>query len=106
MDREFGFIGHYFLHDIIETHVLHHTVPTIPFYNAREATEAIKVVMGEHYRSDTKGGAIGFLKSLWQSTTWCHWVEPCEGALGKGKAVWFFRNNNNLGVPPTKRPAL
>ncbi|ATZ47341.1 hypothetical protein BCIN_02g06310 [Botrytis cinerea B05.10] len=101
IDREFGFIGHYFLHDIIETHVLHHTVPTIPHYHAREATEAIKRVMGEHYKSDTKNGALGFLGSLWQNMRWCQWVEPCEGAVGDGKAVWFYRNSNHLGVPPS-----
>ncbi|KAI9643342.1 hypothetical protein NHQ30_007961 [Ciborinia camelliae] len=99
IDREFGFIGHYFLHDIVETHVLHHTVPTIPHYHAREATEAIKRVMGEHYKSDTKNGAFGFLASMWQNIRWCQWVEPCEGAVGDGKAIWFYRNSNHLGVP-------
>ncbi|KAI9853775.1 MAG: hypothetical protein M1824_000885, partial [Vezdaea acicularis] len=62
IDREFGFIGRQLLHGIIETHVLHHYVSTIPFYHADEATEAIKPIMGKHYRSDTKGGPIGFLQ--------------------------------------------
>ena len=44
IDREFGFIGRHLLHGIIETHVLHHYVSSIPFYNADEATEAIKPV--------------------------------------------------------------
>lgn len=102
IDREFGFIGHHLFHEIIETHVLHHTVPSIPFYHAREATEGIKVVMGEHYRSDVRDGPIGFVKSLWRSARWCQWVEKCEGAEGLGKAVWFYRNSNALGVPPAK----
>ncbi|KAI9674320.1 MAG: Oleate hydroxylase fah12 [Trizodia sp. TS-e1964] len=102
IDREFGFIGRQLLHGIIETHVLHHYVSTIPFYNADEATEAIKPIMGKHYRSDTKGGSIGFLKSMWRSTRMCHWVEPSEGAEGEGKGVLFFRNRNGLGVPPQK----
>ena len=102
IDREFGFIGRHLLHGIIETHVLHHYVSTIPFYNADEATEAIKPIMGEHYRSDVEGGSLGFLKSIWKSARWCHWVEPTEGAEGEQKAVLFFRNRNGLGVPPAK----
>jgi omega-6 fatty acid desaturase / acyl-lipid omega-6 desaturase (Delta-12 desaturase) len=91
IDREFGFIGRTLLHGIIETHVLHHYVSTIPFYHADEASEAIKPVMGRHYRSDVKDGSIGFLKSMWTSARWCQWVEPSEGATGEGKGVLFFR---------------
>lgn len=104
IDREFGFIGRQLLHGIIETHVLHHYVSTIPFYNADEATEAIKPIMGTHYRSDVKGGPLGFLKSMWKSARWCQWVEPSEGAQGEGKGVLFFRNRNGNGVPPMKLP--
>lgn len=100
IDREFGFIGRQLFHGIIETHVLHHFVSTIPFYHADEASEAIKPVMGQHYRSDTEGGSIGFLKSLWTSSRWCQWVEPSEGATGEGEGVMFFRNRNGLGIPP------
>jgi len=102
IDREFGFIGRHLLHGIIETHVLHHYISTIPFYNADEATEAIKPVMGQHYRSDTKDGPIGFIKAIWKSARWCQWVEPSEGAKGEGKGVLFFRNRNGLGTKPTK----
>ncbi|KAE9983012.1 hypothetical protein EG328_010397 [Venturia inaequalis] len=102
IDREFGFIGRNLMHGIIETHVLHHYVSVIPFYNADEASEAIKTVMGKHYRSDTRGGALGFIKSMWTATRWCQWVEPSEYATGEGKGVLFFRNRNGLGVPPAK----
>ncbi|KAK3949140.1 fatty acid desaturase-domain-containing protein [Pseudoneurospora amorphoporcata] len=104
IDREFGFIGRHLLHGIIETHVLHHYVSTIPFYNADEASEAIKQVMGKHYRSDVKDGPIGFIKSMWKAARWCQWVEPTEGAEGKAKGVLFYRNQNNLGVKPAKLP--
>ncbi|KAI9679209.1 MAG: Oleate hydroxylase fah12 [Caeruleum heppii] len=100
IDREFGFIGRHLFHGIIETHVLHHFVSTIPFYNADEATEAIKPVMGRHYRSNTEGGPLGFLKSLWSSARTCQWVEPMEGAEGEAKGVLFFRNRNGLGMAP------
>ncbi|CAI6328446.1 unnamed protein product [Periconia digitata] len=105
IDREFGFVGRTLLHGIVETHVLHHYVSQIPFYNADEASEAIKKVMGKHYRSDTEGGAIGFLKAMWTSARRCQWVEPSEGAEGEGKGVFFFRNRNGYGVPPQKLSA-
>jgi omega-6 fatty acid desaturase (delta-12 desaturase) len=105
IDREFGFVGRQLLHGIIETHVLHHYVSTIPFYHADEATEAIKKVMGVHYRSNTEGGALGFLKSMWHSARWCQWVEPSEGAEGEGKGIFFFRNRNGLGTAPLKLSA-
>ncbi|EGS24093.1 uncharacterized protein CTHT_0000240 [Thermochaetoides thermophila DSM 1495] len=104
IDREFGFIGRHLFHGIIETHVLHHYVSTIPFYNADEATEAIKKVMGRHYRSDTREGPIGFIKAMWRAARWCQWVEPSEGAEGPAKGILFFRNHNGLGVPPAKIP--
>ncbi|EXJ61138.1 omega-6 fatty acid desaturase (delta-12 desaturase) [Cladophialophora yegresii CBS 114405] len=102
IDREFGFIGRQLLHGIIETHVLHHYVSTIPFYHADEASEAIKKVMGRHYRSDVKDGPMGFIKSLWKSMRWCGWVEPMEGATDEQAGVLFFRNSNGLGLPPAK----
>ncbi|KAK4100444.1 delta-12 acyl-CoA desaturase [Parathielavia hyrcaniae] len=102
IDREFGFIGRHLLHGIIETHVLHHYVSTIPFYNADEATEAIKPVMGRHYRADTREGPVGFIKAIWKSARWCQWVEPTEGAEGPAKGVLFFRNRNGLGPRPAK----
>ncbi|GAW23095.1 hypothetical protein ANO14919_126450 [Xylariales sp. No.14919] len=102
IDREFGFIGRQLLHGIIETHVLHHYVSTIPFYNADEASEAIKKVMGRHYRADTRGGSLGFIKAMWRSARMCHWVEPSEGAEGEGKGVLFFRNTNGLGTKPLR----
>ncbi|KAG9236473.1 putative Delta(12) fatty acid desaturase [Amylocarpus encephaloides] len=105
IDREFGFVGRTLLHGIIETHVLHHYVSTIPFYHADEATEAIKPIMGRHYRANVEGGALGFLKCLWTSARWCQWVEPSEGATGEGKGVYFFRNRNGLGIKPLKMKA-
>ncbi|QPH15804.1 Oleate hydroxylase fah12 [Epichloe festucae Fl1] len=100
IDREMGFIGRHLLHGIIETHVLHHYISSIPFYNADEASEAIKPVMGKHYRSDTRDGPVGFIRALWNSARWCQWVEPSADAQGAGKGVLFFRNQNGLGTKP------
>lgn len=102
VDREFGFIGRTLMHGIVETHVLHHFVSTIPFYNADEASEAIKPILGRHYRSNVEGGPWGFIKAMWTSARTCQWVEPSEGAEGLGKSVLFFRNRNGNGLPPAK----
>ncbi|KAB8339218.1 hypothetical protein FH972_022152 [Carpinus fangiana] len=102
IDRNFWPIGPYLFHDIIETHVLHHYISTIPFYHAEEATAAIKPVMGSHYRADTRGGALGFLSAFWRTGRMCQWVERPEGSED---GVLFFRNRNGLGVPPSKLAA-
>lgn len=102
VDRELGFIGRNIMHGIVETHVLHHFVSTIPFYHADEASEAIKPIMGVHYRSDTAGGFMGFLRALWNNSRICQWVEPAADAKGNGKSVLFYRNRNGQGVPPMK----
>ncbi|KAK7432118.1 Oleate hydroxylase fah12 [Neonectria magnoliae] len=100
IDREMGFIGRHLLHGIIETHVLHHYVSSIPFYNADEATDAIRPVMGKHYRADVKDGPIGFIRAMYTSARMCQWVEPSAEAEGAGKGILFFRNRNGLGTKP------
>lgn len=87
MDREFGFVGQYLFHDIIETHVLHHYVSRIPFYNAREASAAIKKVMGRHYQHSDENMWV----SLWKSGRWCQYVDGDNG-------VMMYRNVNGNGV--------
>ncbi|KAF3987655.1 hypothetical protein FT663_04370 [Candidozyma haemuli var. vulneris] len=91
IDRDFGFIGQHIFHDIIETHVLHHYVSRIPFYNARKATKAIKEVMGEHYRYEGES----MWKSLWKCLRSCQFVAD-EDASG----VYMFRNVNGIGIRP------
>ncbi|KAK6873168.1 Oleate hydroxylase FAH12 [Candida tropicalis] len=93
IDRNFGFVGQHIFHDIIETHVLHHYVSRIPFYNAREATEAIKKVMGGHYRYE--GENMWF--SLWKCVRMCQFVDDDKE---DAKGVLMFRNVNGLGVKP------
>ncbi|KAJ5975920.1 Fatty acid desaturase type 1 [Penicillium waksmanii] len=102
IDRDFGFVGRHIFHGIIETHVLHHYVSNIPFYNADEASEAIKDVMGNHYRTEAQTGWTGFIKAIWTSARVCQWVEPTEGATGESQGVLFYRNTNRIGVPPSK----
>lgn len=88
IDRNFGFVGQHIFHDIIETHVLHHYCSRIPFYNARVATEAIKKVMGEHYRYEGENMWL----SLWKAARSCQFVDGDNGVL-------MFRNTNGIGQP-------
>ncbi|GME73749.1 unnamed protein product [Ambrosiozyma monospora] len=87
IDREFGFVGQHIFHDIIETHVLHHYASRIPFYHGREATAAIKKVMGEHYRHTDESMWV----SLWKVMRSCQFVDGEDGIL-------MFRNTNHIGV--------
>jgi omega-6 fatty acid desaturase / acyl-lipid omega-6 desaturase (Delta-12 desaturase) len=80
--------------------VLHHYVSSIPFYNADEATDAIRPVMGRHYRADTRDGPLGFLRALWMAPQRCMWVEPSEGVAPEMQGVLFFRNTNGMGPRP------
>lgn len=105
IDRDFGFVGRHIFHGIIETHVLHHYVSNIPFYNADEASDAIKGVMGNHYRTEAHTGWTGFFKAMWTSARVCHFVEPTEGATGESQGVMFYRNTNGIGIPPSKMVA-
>ncbi|KAG9258479.1 delta12 fatty acid desaturase [Emericellopsis atlantica] len=105
IDRDMGFVGRHLLHGIAETHVLHHYISSIPFYNADEASDAIRPVMGKHYRADTEGALLGFIKAMYKSARTCQWVEPSADAQGAGKGILFFRNRNGRGTPPSKMQA-
>lgn len=83
MDRDFGWIGSYILHGAIEFHVVHHHASRIPFYNAKEASEAMKPVMGTHYKSDMK---TPFLWAFWKNYNQCQFVEEKD----LGSDVYFF----------------
>lgn len=90
IDRQLPFIGPYIFHDIIETHVLHHYVSRIPFYNAREAGAAIQKVMGKHYKQTDEN----MFYSLYKSARVCQFVDGDNG-------IRMFRNTNNIGVKAT-----
>jgi len=68
VDRDYGFINP--IHHNIGTHVAHHIFLSIPHYHLLEATESIKPVLGEHYRSTREP----IWKTLWQSYKTCYFV--------------------------------
>ncbi|CAG8975404.1 hypothetical protein HYALB_00012332 [Hymenoscyphus albidus] len=103
IDRDFGFVDRWFFHNIIGTHVLHHHVSIISHYHAARASEAIKPVMGIHYREDQTGkGMWNFLRNFWRNSKACSWVEPSEGARGGGKDILFYSNRIGVGVKPVE----
>lgn len=71
----------------------HHLVSTIPFYHAGEASDAIRKVMGTHYRADR---ATPFMWAFWKNQRACKFVE--ESVEGSG--VYFYRNLHGVGEPP------
>ena len=70
IDRDFGFIGRHIFHRIIETHVAHHLCSRIPFYNAQEATVAIKKVLAGNYRHDS----TNLFLAAWRNSRMCQWI--------------------------------
>lgn len=73
IDRDYGIFNP--IHHDIGTHVAHHIFLGIPHYYLREATEAIKPVLGEHYRVSKEP----IFKSLWRSYRSCYFV-PDQGS--------------------------
>ncbi len=73
IDRDYGWIN--WVHHDIGTHVAHHIFSAIPHYHLREATEAIKPLLGDHYRSSQEP----IWKSFWTSYRSCHFVSD-EGS--------------------------
>ncbi|KAI8919057.1 fatty acid desaturase-domain-containing protein [Powellomyces hirtus] len=78
VDRDFGVLNH-FHHHISDSHVVHHIFPTMPHYNAVEATAYVKEFLGKYYLYDP----TPFYKAVWNSYTTCKFVED------EGDVKWF-----------------
>ncbi|THY16843.1 hypothetical protein D6D00_08728 [Aureobasidium pullulans] len=65
----------------------------IPFYHAKEATVAIRKVMGRHYHVDND---TPLLKAFWITQRDCQFVEETHGADGSG--VFLYRNLYGRGA--------
>lgn len=81
VDRDFGFVGKYIFHGIIETHVAHHTASRMPHYNAWEATEHLKKFLGKHYQYSDEN----MFKAFFRVYRECIFIED-------GEDVAFFKN--------------
>eukprot|EP00121_Abeoforma_whisleri_P000169 Awhi_evm1s152 len=64
VDRDFGTIINYLMHNI-ETHFVHHLFFTkIPHYHLVEATEHAKTVLGKLYKKDFRNPFMAFLEDI------------------------------------------
>ncbi|MEL6775931.1 MAG: fatty acid desaturase [Cyanobacteria bacterium J06597_16] len=82
IDRDYGIFNN--IHHNIGTHVAHHIFLNMPHYHLKDATEAIKPVLGDYYRESK----TPIWKSLWQSAQECLYV-PNEGP------VVYYRKSMN-----------
>jgi omega-3 fatty acid desaturase (delta-15 desaturase) len=81
IDRSFGSVIEHLHHDI-GTHTIHHLFFTaIPHYHLVEATEALKPILGDHYKFDPTPAWKAFVRT--KDT--CHFVED-EGNVLTYKA--------------------
>lgn len=81
VDRDFGCILNCGFHYINNSHVVHHTFSTMPFYHAIEVTEKyVPGILGDLYVTDSRP----IYSMLWDSWRSCRVVVPEEG-------VTYFR---------------
>jgi omega-6 fatty acid desaturase (delta-12 desaturase) len=72
VDRDYGAFLNDAFHNIADTHVVHHLFPSMPHYHGKEATRAIRPVLGEYYQFDS----TPILRAAWQAAKECLFVEP------------------------------
>lgn len=82
IDRDYGIINS--IHHDIGIHVAHHIFSTMPHYHLKEATEAIKPVLGDYYRKSTDPVWKSFIRSYWD----CHFVSDT------GSGVYYESPNS------------
>jgi acyl-lipid omega-3 desaturase len=73
IDRDYGFVNS--IHHDIGTHVAHHIFLNMPHYHLKAATEAIKPILGDYYRSSNES----IWRSFFNSYVACHFV-PDHGS--------------------------
>jgi omega-6 fatty acid desaturase / acyl-lipid omega-6 desaturase (Delta-12 desaturase) len=83
MDRDYGLLNRV-LHNVTDTHVLHHIFPNMPHYHAMEATRAMRPLLGEYYMFDD----TPIVKATWREAKQCIYVEPGE----EHKGVYWYNN--------------
>ncbi|KJR89033.1 omega-6 fatty acid desaturase (delta-12 desaturase) [Sporothrix schenckii 1099-18] len=81
VDRDFGWVGRHLFHGIIDTHVVHHLFPRIPFYKQEEATAAIRPLLGNLLHRETRS----FVGQLWSTWKTCKYVVPDPSVPGAMK---------------------
>ncbi|EKM52302.1 uncharacterized protein PHACADRAFT_186478 [Phanerochaete carnosa HHB-10118-sp] len=86
VDRDFlGRMGDFFLHGVAHFHVIHHFFPKMPFYHGPEATQYLKVIIGDQYQFSSKS----VFKALWDNYNDCQFVENTGKHILYDLALWL-----------------
>lgn len=99
VDRNYGPFN-WITHNTGNYHVVHHLFPTIPHYRLKEATEAIKPVLGDRYLKSNRFVVFDMVRSLIA----CHFVEPANGREVY-KSEYAFSANRGESAKPAPTPA-
>jgi len=87
VDRDYGILN-FFHHHISDTHVVHHLFSNMPFYNAQEATVAVKKLLGDYYRYDN----TPIFKAMWDTFGSCNFMDELKGGDSNGvRSLWFWK---------------
>jgi omega-3 fatty acid desaturase (delta-15 desaturase) len=89
VDRNYGWLDS--LHHHIGTHVVHHLFPAIPHYHLREATRAIRPVLGGHYRRAEGSVAASLLRA----------IRGCRVVPDSGDVVYYATSPAGSGSRPS-----
>jgi len=71
VDRDFGPLLNNLFHHIHDTHVVHHLISDLPFYNAVEATKHVKKFLGDYYLFDPSSVPTALMRSFYE----CQFIE-------------------------------
>lgn len=77
VDRDFGWFLNNVFHHIHDTHVCHHIFSDLPFYNAQEATVALKKKLGDYYLFDP----TPFPLAAYRGFYYCQFLDDKGGCL-------------------------
>ena len=87
IDRDLGFGGKHFMHNIASYHVIHHLFSRIPQYHAEEATKAIQPFLGDSYYEDKRN----VWACIYESFTKCQYVVPSDPQAKPANRVMVYK---------------
>jgi hypothetical protein len=92
IDRNLGFGGKHFMHNIADFHVIHHLFSRIPHYHAEEATRAIQPLLGSNYREDKQRN---FWLCIYESFTKCQYVVPSDPSALPSERTMVYKGHRS-----------